>query len=147
VKSQLESVLTEFSQSAMEPKLGRSAATATKADDVIPARLEPERLRANFYFLTCVVLVCILFAAELVYIFLEIGHPERVQGSVAVFGASTFTLIIFLVRIVRNRERVMIIISLSRELGPEELRATLGVLRDEWFPNKGPRGSSGRDKR
>ena len=144
MNSELEAVLAEFSPPPMDDNLGMDVklgepTPGQKLDEVIPARLEPERSRANAYFLTCVVLVCVLFVAQLAYIFLEIGHPARVQGSVAVFGASTFTLIAFLVRIVRNRERITTIISLSRELGPDELRATLGVLRDEWFPTPRPR--------
>jgi hypothetical protein len=109
---------------------------STRTAKLLDERLKVLRGQLEIYFMVCVAMIALLFVAQLALILIEFGRPELVKTAVATCGVSTLGLVALMCRLWRDRDRTGTIIALAQALEPDDLRAVLNVMLQEYGPRR-----------
>jgi hypothetical protein len=157
--SRLKSILSDFVNdpafaepaNAFSVKLGEQGAnpaveTARQAAaTTLDERLKSDRRSSDGYFLVCVAMVVLLFLVEIVLVLTQFDKPELVKGAVAAFGVGAFGLILLMVKLWGDRNRIGLILALGQSLEPADMRDVLHALLEQQY-GKGPTAAASVDK-
>jgi hypothetical protein len=108
------------------------------AIDRLDERLRSLRSGLELYFIVCVAMILVLFAAQIAVILVYISRPAVVQGALAAFGITASGLIYLMSRLWRDRDRTATLLVISSALGRESLGQVLEVLTVAYFPKPRP---------
>jgi len=139
----LESILAEVTRGMQNVDLGEGQPLDSDVVDSLDHRLKTLRSELELYFVVCVAMILVLFAAQIAIVIVYINQPHLVQAAVAAFGISASALIFLMTRLWRDRDRTATLIVLSTALGKDELRNLLDVMMQAYYPKSAPRARPG----
>jgi hypothetical protein len=124
----LQSVLSKYTQANLAD-LGGAKAKASPLDlEKLGPQLQEVVRRNNIFFVLCVAMILVLFAANITIVLLHHDNLKLVAGTSGIFGISAAGLIVLMTKLWREKVATELVLGLLPALEPAIFRTVITTL-------------------